>query len=153
MPSPAQPPSGDVAEELRRLRAQMTELHGHLALVHARIPLRHGWLGIVIKDLETNPRTQYKVHLYGVIYWLANFPLIACLFFFAPSLWLKLGIFITLVYSIYANFATDYGAMSAAMAAFGTTPLPEIPVETHVDVPADAGRSRTDPDTRPGQPA
>jgi hypothetical protein len=144
---PALPPRDDVADELRRLRAQMTELHSHLALVHARILVRHGWLGIVIKDLETNPRTQYKVHLYGVVYWLANFPLIACLFFFAPGLWVRLGVFITLIYSIYANMATDYGAMSAAMAAFGSTPLPEIPVEAHVD----AGQLRTDPDNLPDQ--
>jgi hypothetical protein len=84
----------------------------------------------VLKDLGTNPHTQYKVHLYGVIYWLANFPLVTLLFFLEPALWLKLGIFITLVYSIYANFATDYGAMSAAMAAFQDPP-PEIPLEAH----------------------
>ena len=57
--------------------------------------------------------------MWGAIYWLINFPLICCLFFFTPTLWLKLGIFITLIYSIYANLATDYGAMSAAEAAFG----------------------------------
>jgi hypothetical protein len=43
------------------------------------------------KDLSTNPRTQYKVHKRGAIYWLINFPLICCLFFFTPTLWLKLG--------------------------------------------------------------
>jgi hypothetical protein len=68
-------------------------------------------------------------HLYGVIYWLINFPAICYLFFGQPGLWTKLGIFITLIYSIYANFATDYGAMSAAMAAFGDKPPPEIPLE------------------------
>jgi hypothetical protein len=52
--------------------------------------------------------------MWGAIYWLINFPLICCLFFLTPVLWLKLGIFITLIYSIYANLATDYGAMSAA---------------------------------------
>lgn len=105
-------------------------LRGEVAAFSQQMPrLRHGWLKHVIKDLEDNPHTQYKVHLYGVIYWLANFPLVTLLFFFAPALWLKLGIFITLVYSIYANFATDYGAMSAAMAAYGQPPLPEIPVE------------------------
>ena len=43
--------------------------------------------------------------------------------------WLKLGIFITLLYSIYANLATDYGAMSAAEAAFGEPQPPPIPLE------------------------
>jgi hypothetical protein len=94
------------------------------------VPVRHAWLGLFIKDLETNPHTQYKVHFYGVIYWLINFPLVIALFFGLPSLWLKLGIFITLMYSIYANFATDYGSMSAAMAAFKPdSPLPQIPLE------------------------
>lgn len=103
-------------------------------LMHQRV-VRHGWLKFVVKDLETNPKTQYKVHLYGAAYWLINFPLITLMFFFAPGLWVKLGIFITLIYSIYANFATDYGAMSAAMAVSGQTPLPELPVEAHVVTP------------------
>jgi NAD(P)-dependent dehydrogenase (short-subunit alcohol dehydrogenase family) len=54
---------------------------------------------------------------------------ICWLFFFTPSPWLKLGIFITLIYSIYANLATDYGAMSAAEAAFGEPQPPPIPLE------------------------
>ncbi|HEX4713777.1 MAG TPA: hypothetical protein VH164_02505 [Ktedonobacteraceae bacterium] len=116
--------------ELRLLHAKMDAV---LAMQRNQVRIRHGWLKYVIKDLETNPRTQYKVHLYGAIYWLANFPAVTALFFLAPGLWLQLGIFITLVYSIYANFATDYGAMSAALAAFGQAPLPELPVETHVE--------------------
>jgi hypothetical protein len=67
--------------------------------------------------------------MWGAIYWLINFPLICCLFFFTPTLWVKLGIFITLIYSIYANLATDYGAMSAAEAAFGEPQPPPIPLE------------------------
>jgi hypothetical protein len=90
---------------------------------------RHGWMKPLFKDLSTNPYTQYKVHMWGAIYWLINFPLICCLFFFTPTLWLKLGIFITLIYSIYANLATDYGAMSAAEAAFGAPQPPPIPLE------------------------
>jgi hypothetical protein len=39
------------------------------------------------------------------------------------------GYFITLIYSIYANLATDYGGMSAAEAAFGETQPPPIPLE------------------------
>ena len=90
-------------------------------------PARLGQLGF--KNLSTNPYTQYKVHMWGAIYWLINFPLICCLFFFTPTLWVKLGIFITLIYSIYANLATDYGAMSAAEAAFGEPQPPPIPLE------------------------
>jgi hypothetical protein len=84
---------------------------------HYSSPMRHGWLKFVVKDLETNPQSQFSIHKWGAVYWLANFPLITCLYIFEPHLWLALGIFITLIYSIYANFATDYGAMSAALAA------------------------------------
>lgn len=124
----------DTAAEIRLLRAEIHALHNH---VRNQRVVRHGWLKFVIKDLETNPKTQYKVHLYGAVYWLINFPLVAALFFGAPNLWIKLGVFITLVYSIYANFATDYGAMSAAMASFGQTPLPELPVGAHVEAKSD----------------
>jgi hypothetical protein len=110
--------------EVRQLRAEVARLHAQHTAVH----IRHGWMSMIFKDLSTNPYTQYKVHMWGAIYWLINFPLICCLFFFTPTLWLKLGIFITLIYSIYANLATDYGAMSAAEAAFGEPPPPPIPL-------------------------
>jgi hypothetical protein len=111
--------------EVRQLRADVARLHA----AHTAVHIQHGWMGLILKDLSTNPYTQYKVHMWGAIYWLVNFPLICCLFFFTPTLWLKLGIFITLIYSIYANLATDYGAMSAAEAAFGEPQPPPIPLE------------------------
>ena len=108
--------------EVRQLRVEVARLHA----AHTAVHIRHGWMKPLFKDLSTNPYTQYKVHMWGAIYWLINFPLICCLFFFTPTLWLKLGIFITLIYSIYANLATDYGAMSAAEAAFGKPQPPPI---------------------------
>lgn len=125
--------SKETIDALDKLRSEMAAFRAQ----RAASTMRHGWLRFLVKDLETNPRTQYKVHLYGVVYWLINFPLVAALFFGEPALWLKWGVFITLVYSIYANFATDYGAMSAAMASFGSQPLPEIPVQAHVEAKSD----------------
>jgi hypothetical protein len=91
---------------------------------------RHGFMRLFIRDLETNPHAQYSVHKYGMWYWVINFPAVTALFFLAPVVWLKWGLYITLIYSIYANFATDYGAMSAAMAAFkDRPPLPPVPLE------------------------
>src|SRR5690349_14664204 len=77
--------------EVRQLRAEVARLHA----AHTAVHIRHGWMSLLFKDLSTNPYTQYKVHMWGAIYWLINFPLICCLFFFTPTLWLKLGIFIT----------------------------------------------------------
>jgi hypothetical protein len=118
--------------EVRQLRADVARLHA----AHTAVHIRHGWMSLLFKDLSTNPYTQYKVHMWGAIYWLINFPLICCLFFFTPTLWLKLGIFITLIYSIYANLATDYGAMSAAEAAFGEPQPPPIPLEPPTPLPS-----------------
>jgi hypothetical protein len=85
------------------LRADVARLHA----AHTAVHIRHGWMRLLFKDLSTNPYTQYQVHMWGAIYWLINFPLICCLFFFTPTLWLKLGIFITLIYSIYANLRCE----------------------------------------------
>jgi hypothetical protein len=95
---------------------RVVEVHHHH--YHYVAPIRHGWLKYFVHDLETNPHSQFTIHKWGAVYWLINFPVITWLYIFEPRLWLALGIFITLIYSIYANFATDYGAMSAAMAAF-----------------------------------
>jgi hypothetical protein len=66
--------------EIRQLRADVARLHA----AHTAVHIRHGWMKLLFKDLSTNPYTQYKVHMWGAIYWLINFPLICCLFFFTP---------------------------------------------------------------------
>lgn len=115
------------SETLTEIKA----LHAKLDRLERMSTSRHGWLKIFIHDLEYNPKTQFKVHFYAALYWLANFPVILFLFFVFPEVWLQVGLLVTLVYSIYANLATDYGAMSAALAAQQQTPLPEIPLESH----------------------
>jgi hypothetical protein len=111
---------------LAEIRALRTEIR-HLKAV--ALQPRHGFLRLLVKDLETNPKTQYQVHRWGLYYWLANLPAVTLLFFLAPGVWVRWGLYITLIYSIYANTATDYGAMSAALAAMGNDPLPPIPLE------------------------
>jgi hypothetical protein len=69
------------------LRADVARLHA----AHTAVHIRHGWMSLLLKDLSTNPYTQYKVHMWGAVYWLINFPLICCLFFFTPTLWVKLS--------------------------------------------------------------
>jgi hypothetical protein len=117
--------------EIQGLRTQIQALHVHVASTQARGSVRHGWLKPLVHDLEYNPKTQYKVHFYAAVYWLLNFPVILFIFFAYPEVWLQVGLLVTLVYSIYANLATDYGAMSSALAAMQQAPLPEIPLEVH----------------------
>ena len=59
-------------------------------------------MSLLLKDLSTNPHTQYKIHLWGAIYWLINFPIFAYLFFFARGFWDTTGVFVILIYSLYA---------------------------------------------------
>jgi hypothetical protein len=67
--------------EVRQLRADVARLHA----AHTAAHIRHGWMKPLFKDLSTNPYTQYKVHMWGAIYWLINFPLICALFFFTHA--------------------------------------------------------------------
>jgi hypothetical protein len=130
---PLQPEERDeeVLAELRALRDEVKGLKSQLGthrMRPSRDPERKG-LKLVVHSLETDPDVQYKIHRWGAIYWILNFPVIIYLFFFHQDLWVRVGVFITLIYSIYANLATDYGAMSSAMAAKGMQPPPEIPLE------------------------
>jgi hypothetical protein len=120
-------------EEVRALRAQLTHPHS--------LGMRHGWLKLVIHDLEYNPRTQYKVHIAASYFWIITAAPILLLFFGFPEQWLQWGVLITLLYSLYANFATDYGAASAALAAMGNDPLPEVPTEPFIACDSSHGLS------------
>jgi hypothetical protein len=111
-------------EEVRALRAQLTHPHS--------LGMRHGWLKLVIHDLEYNPKTQYRVHIAAAYFWILTATPILLLFFGFPEQWLQWGVLITLLYSLYANFATDYGAASAALAAIGNTPLPDVSSESFI---------------------
>lgn len=68
----------------------------------------------VIDNIDTNPKVQNRIHTIGFYYWTINFPLVTYMFFFQPHLWLKYGLFVTLIYSIYANWTSDYTGMSAS---------------------------------------
>jgi hypothetical protein len=71
-------------------------------------------IGLFVNNIDTNPKLQNRIHTFGFWYWTINFPLITYLFFFQQDLWLKYGLFITLIYSIYANWTSDYTGMSAS---------------------------------------
>lgn len=74
-----------------------------------------------IDNIDNNPKIQLKIHTFGFYYWTANFPLICYLFFFQPALWQTWGLFITLIYSIYANWTSDYTGMSSAQSVVNTS--------------------------------
>lgn len=74
-----------------------------------------------VDELDTNPKVQLKIHTVGFWYWTINFPLVTYMFFFQDGPWVKYGLFITLIYSIYANWTSDYTGMSASQSVINTT--------------------------------
>jgi hypothetical protein len=98
------------------LAAEVRALRKELARIRMR-PRRHHVLGKIVKGFEEDPVVQARVHLYGCIYWLINFPIIAALFFGWPSEWIKVGLLVNTFYSLYANLATDYDGLSSSQAS------------------------------------
>ena len=82
------------------------------------------YVGKDVDELDNDAHVQLKIHTVGFWYWTINFPLIAYMFFFFPHVWLKWGLFITLIYSIYANWTSDYTGMSSAQSVINTTDKP-----------------------------
>ena len=78
-------------------------------------------LGKDIDKLDNDPKVQLKIHTVGFWYWTINFPIVTYMFFFQPEIWLKYGLFITLIYSIYANWTSDYTGMSSSQSVINTT--------------------------------
>lgn len=78
-------------------------------------------LKLFIDNVDNNPKIQLKIHTLGFYYWTINFPLVAYMFFFEPKLWNTWGLFITLIYSIYANWTSDYTGMSSSQSVINTT--------------------------------
>lgn len=86
--------------------------------------MRHGWLKHFhpFHDLETNPATQVKVHVWGQRYWIANIPVVLVLFFFAPHYWIAISLLLNTLWTLYSNWSTDNGAAAALKAQLNTTP-------------------------------
>lgn len=76
------------------------------------------WIVRGIHSMEYDPHTQWRYHLAMVWFWLVTITPILVLFFGFEHQWIRWGVFITLIYSLYANWATDFGALHAAWAAF-----------------------------------
>lgn len=115
-----------------QLLGEIEALHkklDRLQLSHRRQFAARSWLGPVLHDLEYNPKTQYRVHITASYFWIISAIPILIFFFGFPDQWLQYGVLVTLIYSLYANFATDYGAASAALAAMHEAPLPVIPMD------------------------
>jgi hypothetical protein len=82
---------------------------------------RHAWLVALIKafktDFEESAETQAKIHRAFTYIWLVNIIAVTVLFFALPGFWAQFSLYYLVMVSLYANFSTDYGALSAAQAS------------------------------------
>ena len=79
--------------------------------------MQHNWIKHILHDFEENPATQVKFHWFMMIFWIINAitgVLVAIMF---PHAWVAIGVLYVFLLSIYANWDTDYGAVSAAQAS------------------------------------
>lgn len=109
---------------------EIDKLHKKLDHLHARQYMRHGWLKHLLHDLEYNPYTQYRVHITASYFWIVNIFVVLLVQQLFSDAWSQIAVLYVAIVSLYANFATDYGAASASLAAMGSNPLPEVPGET-----------------------
>jgi hypothetical protein len=95
-----------------------------------------------IRKLEEDARTQARFHLSMAWFWLINVPIVTYLFVYQEHIWTKYGVFYILIASLYANFATDFGALSAAQASQkGDT---NITINTVEDLDINTSQSASD---------
>jgi hypothetical protein len=78
--------------------------------------MRHRWIRHVVSDFEDNPDFQIRFHLAAMLFWMANAVAGTAVMVLWPHLWLVIGVFYVFLLSIYANWDTDFDAVSAAKA-------------------------------------
>jgi cell division protein FtsW (lipid II flippase) len=75
---------------------------------------------LIINDvhkLEYDPKSQFEFHRKMSWFWIINLLAAIVVYFFANHLWQSISVFYLVLVSLYANFATDYGAMPSSHAA------------------------------------
>jgi hypothetical protein len=77
----------------------------------------HGWIRHFVKDFEYNHLWQFRFHLVMMTFWILNAAAGTVVLILWPAEWVKVGVFYVFLLSIYANWDTDYDAVSASQAA------------------------------------
>lgn len=83
--------------------------HGHRWLVNLIVKF--------VKSAEDDAKTQIMVHKIMMRVWIVNFCVATFVFFTFPGFWAMASIYYVTAISLYANFATDYGALNASQAS------------------------------------
>ena len=70
-----------------------------------------------VHKLTYDPISQFDFHRRMSFFWICNAGLVGLVYFFLNSTWQKFSVMYLIYVSLYANFATDYGAMPSSHAA------------------------------------
>lgn len=87
--------------------------------MHTRLARR------LLHNFEYTHRLQLRFHLAMMTFWVLNLVAGTVLLFLSPDLWVRVGVYYVFVLSIYANWDTDYDAVSASQAALHAQELLE----------------------------
>lgn len=97
----------------------------------------HKWLVKLIvkffKDAEDDALTQIKVHRWFIRFWMVNFVVALSVFIFLPDVWASASILYLTLVSLYANFATDYGALIASQGSLNALKAGQVITKEIVD--------------------
>ena len=78
---------------------------------------RHAWARRAIRSFESDHQVQLRFHLVAMLFWIVNAVAGTVVMVLWPDLWLRIGVYYVFLLSIYANWDTDYDAVSASQAA------------------------------------
>jgi hypothetical protein len=85
--------------------------------------MRQSWLSTLLRRFNTDPRLQYRIHLVMTYVWVVNMIIAVLVYSFAPHVWATASILYLVLISLYANFATDYGAVPGSEAAISAADI------------------------------
>lgn len=76
-----------------------------------------------VHELEYDPRAQFEFHRRMSGFWILNGSIVLTTYFLLPHVWHNFSVLYLVLVSLYANFATDYGAMPGSHAAVNSDKL------------------------------
>lgn len=85
--------------------------------------MKHSWVRRVVDDFETNHRFQARFHLTMMTFWEIMTVVVILGYFFTPGVWLRASVLYLVIISHYANWDTDFDALSASQAAMHSQEL------------------------------
>jgi hypothetical protein len=77
----------------------------------------HHFLKHLIHKAEYDHLFQFRFHIWMMVFWMVNVLAGTAVLILWPAEWVKIGVYYVFVLSVYANWDTDYDAVSESQAA------------------------------------